>query len=427
MYRGLAMLLVALIAVLAAGLPRAGAQNKEECKETAGVKVEAAYKLTADQQRSSASIENPATLPKEAIRLKDTIEVRFNKGGLTGLLAELDCRKKDKRDTKLALFLGSKPVKGLEMLRTGEPDVVRFELIRTSESKDAFNQILSRPGLELRDVVVSVGFEDRSPLNSNAKIKFDVLPGWYLTFAGGFLLAIAAAFWWCVKKTNIVRDTPLPQEDAANAAAAQLPAAPPAYSMSKSQAAWWFFVILASYLFIAVITGDYSGTLNNTALILLGIGATAAVGAAIMDATSDPAKEVLQREAGQQNAANIKKKETELKEKPTAAADDPAAAAKIANLKVSLIYDKEVQKRLTGRSVNFLQDILSDVNGVSFYRFQMAAWTVVLSFIFLKDVYEKLAMPDFDATLLLLQGISAGTYLGIRRVEPTVPRDLQPR
>ena len=65
-------------------------------------------------------------------------------------------------------------------------------------------------------------------------------------------------------------------------------------------------------------------------------------------------------------------------------------------------------------SENFLLDILRDETGVSFHRFQMAAWTVVLGFVFVISVYRNLAMPDFSATLLGLMGISAGTYIGFK-------------
>jgi hypothetical protein len=66
-------------------------------------------------------------------------------------------------------------------------------------------------------------------------------------------------------------------------------------------------------------------------------------------------------------------------------------------------------------------DILSDANGVSFHRFQVAAWTLVLGIIFLIKVWELLAMPDFNGSLLALLGISAGTYLGLKIPEPTTP------
>jgi hypothetical protein len=72
----------------------------------------------------------------------------------------------------------------------------------------------------------------------------------------------------------------------------------------------------------------------------------------------------------------------------------------------------------TGPSQGLLRDILSDESGVSFHRFQMAAWTVVLGFIFVNAVYRDLAMPDFSATMLGLMGISAGTYIGFKIPNP---------
>ena len=66
-------------------------------------------------------------------------------------------------------------------------------------------------------------------------------------------------------------------------------------------------------------------------------------------------------------------------------------------------------------------DILSDANGISFHRFQVAAWTLVLGIIFCIAVYKVLAMPDFNGSLLALLGISAGTYLGLKIPEATTP------
>jgi hypothetical protein len=86
------------------------------------------------------------------------------------------------------------------------------------------------------------------------------------------------------------------------------------------------------------------------------------------------------------------------------------------------IETKESQlRKLRNESESFLQDILSDVNGVSFHRFQMLAWTVVLGIVFVGQVYQALAMPEFGETLLSLTGISAGTYLGLK-----IPEDSRP-
>jgi hypothetical protein len=66
-------------------------------------------------------------------------------------------------------------------------------------------------------------------------------------------------------------------------------------------------------------------------------------------------------------------------------------------------------------SEGFLNDILTDeANGISFHRFQMFVWTLVLGLLFIYSVWYRLSMPDFGATLLALLGISSGTYLGFK-------------
>jgi hypothetical protein len=62
----------------------------------------------------------------------------------------------------------------------------------------------------------------------------------------------------------------------------------------------------------------------------------------------------------------------------------------------------------------FWRDILSDGSGISLHRFQIAVWTAVLGLIFVATVYVQLSMPDLNDQLLLLMGISSGTYLGFK-------------
>jgi hypothetical protein len=62
----------------------------------------------------------------------------------------------------------------------------------------------------------------------------------------------------------------------------------------------------------------------------------------------------------------------------------------------------------------FLLDLLRERNAVDFHRFQMMTGTVILGVIFIFGVFQQLAMPKFDATLLALMGISSGTYLGFK-------------
>ena len=51
---------------------------------------------------------------------------------------------------------------------------------------------------------------------------------------------------------------------------------------------------------------------------------------------------------------------------------------------------------------------------ITFHRFQIVVWTLILGVVFVSEVLTKLAMPVFDATLLTLMGISSGTYLGFK-------------
>lgn len=59
-----------------------------------------------------------------------------------------------------------------------------------------------------------------------------------------------------------------------------------------------------------------------------------------------------------------------------------------------------------------MRDIFCDGDGVSFHRFQMIVWTIVLGVVFVNAVHRDLAMPKFDSALLGLMGLSSGTYVG---------------
>jgi hypothetical protein len=89
--------------------------------------------------------------------------------------------------------------------------------------------------------------------------------------------------------------------------------------------------------------------------------------------------------------------------------------AKEARLKV---IDPEIDENMLSlklkTSEGFRLDILSDTNGISFHRLQMFVWTLVLGLLFVYSVWSRLTMPEFSATLLALQGLTAGTYLGFK-------------
>src|SRR5262249_38642400 len=104
------------------------------------------------------------------------------------------------------------------------------------------------------------------------------IPG-LIMWAVVFLLLLGA-FALCAARTNVIRDGS-PTEFAPGKTALGT------FSLSKTQGAWWFFVILSTYLFIGLVTGQFASSINSTALILLGIGAGTVLGSTIIDAQKD--------------------------------------------------------------------------------------------------------------------------------------------
>jgi len=165
------------------------------------------------------------------------------------------------------------------------------------------------------------------------------------------------------------------------------------FSLSQTQMTWWFWIVLSSFLYIAWTRWDIFGGMNEQALTLTGIGVGTAIGAAIIDQSkkdkAGPLKDLTEALA-------------KIKDPATPPADLPAWIAKF----------NAAAARL--RSVGFLADILSDVDGISLHRFQSFAWTVVLGGVFLISVFSAGQMPTFNGYELTLLGISAGTYLGLK-------------
>ena len=82
----------------------------------------------------------------------------------------------------------------------------------------------------------------------------------------------------------------------------------------------------------------------------------------------------------------------------------------------SMVIDTN-RDRPMKQSQGFLKDILSDEHGISLHRFQIFAWTIVMVAVFIRQVTAYLSMPEFDSSLLILMGISSGTYLGFKVAE----------
>ncbi|MBI4501801.1 MAG: hypothetical protein HY700_11635 [Gemmatimonadetes bacterium] len=371
--------------------------------------------------------ENPdrARDTSRTVRLRETIAVRLDH--LDYLTQQLKCL--EATDTKkhtVVLFLDDRPLPDLTPYPPTDPqaNVLLFSLTRTESSRDVWKHVLGKPGLSTRRIRVSVGPIDGFPLASTAEVQFTTLPRrWFIAW-GIIFIALLVAFFRLAAKSDILRDTtPEPPR----------PGKRRAFSLALVQASWWFFIILGSYLLIGMVTGDYSTSITGSVLVLLGISVGTTAGAVLVEKGrgADPADAAALRAKVTVKEAELAKAladETAMREAIARLSDQaglsqadrdalnaanrdlPAAHARRQSL------DEEVMA-LRNESSNFFIDIMSDANRVSLHRFQLVAWSVVLGIVFGVEVYRELAMPQFNATLLGLLGISSGTYVGLKTQE----------
>ena len=243
----------------------------------------------------------------------------------------------------------------------------------------------------------------------------------------GLILLVGAiiGFLYLLLRSGIVRDTTCGvREDGL-----------PPLSLGRCQMAFWFFLVIGAFYFLWLITGHGdTDTINSTILILIGISAGTALGSAIVsknEAETDDAKKEAAKaaypnkiKAAQEALAAAKADRKKIDPK-----DKAALATKDAEIKAQTI---EVEREVKGlkddlkdwRADNrgqLLMDLLSEEDAsagqgrvITFHRFQIVVWTLILGVVFVSEVLTKLAMPVFDTTLLTLMGISSGTYLGFK-------------
>lgn len=281
----------------------------------------------------------------------------------------------------------------------------------------------------IRNMTFTV-YQKDAPVQGSAKADVTVIDEtWFTFFVIIFLIAIAL-FWWLAVETDIIRDVgPQPiGTDNANKALRK------PYSLARTQMSLWFFVILFSYVFIWMVTNDLS-TLTAEVLGLIGISALTGLSSAMIDSSK-------KEEQKNSKLALEQKKNSDEVEKAklnsavielTAATKTTTPPANQAQLQSELIAKQAEESAKTEEikqtdtkidaaktaatplaTEGFIHDILSDTNGVSFHRFQMLAWTLVVIIIFVMEVTRSLTMPEIDPTLLGLMAISSGTYIGFK-------------
>lgn len=262
---------------------------------------------------------------------------------------------------------------------------LQFHLRITADNRTAWTQLLS-PLVFQRPVRFSVGLELQDPFETDFVLEEQpatltvINPRW-VALAALVVAVFAMAFCALAACTTLLMER---SEQAQGPSGLR-------FSLAKVQLALWFFVVFGAFLVIWLVTGNFN-TINSSILATLGISAGTALG----DAYLKSARGAL---AGPSVATPAR-----------TAPPEPALSAR-------------------QRAMRFVQEMVSDSEGYSIYRFQMLAWTAALVVVFLADVYDDLVMPSFGPELLYLLGLSSGTYVahGVSdnlrgRVDPSGPQ-----
>lgn len=272
-----------------------------------------------------------------------------------------------------------------------------------------------------------------------------------------FILIFFTGFLYLANTTEILRDSgPIPPKDKHRT-----------YSLARFQMAVWFFLVVCAFVFLWMIT-DTLNTVTGTVLALMGIGAGTALGAeaqnkpkiatmkeriAVLKAKTPLSedencelkrltvltldvpcverelkrlRDIIQTIQTGPDEATLKQQRDQLRAQASLDVAQSAALSRVEELLRQwtdlLLYKSkvaEIESLLDNRPISkgFFEDILTDDVGISFHRFQMFTWTIVLGIVFIFSVYRQLTMPQFSDTLLALMGISSGTYLGFMFAE----------
>jgi hypothetical protein len=328
---------------------------------------------------------------------------------------------------KLGLFINDAFIKGLEPMPVpAQPKSVMFQLKRTDDNRDAWSVLFGHKHFGLRSrktgdcdsndqIAFTVGLQDGSWAAKNPKTlcleylpdntsKFLVLPISFVIAIGTFILGM---------KSSMLRDSGDPRTDGKLGT----------YSLGRCQMALWFATVVFAFLFTYAVTGDTSPVPQGT-LILMGIGAGTALGAAAIDQNKRTASKTdlvnwtAEKAALPQTIQDLQSKLANTQggdpNLPVLQQQLQTAQQRLLSVSAQLAQIPSTQ---VAASEGFIRDVLSDVNGISFHRVQVLGWMFVFWAVFLSSLFKKVTMVDFDTTQLALMGISGSTYLGFKLQE----------
>lgn len=272
---------------------------------------------------------------------------------------ELTIRFSNKKDTSTLLFVFINSIK----IDTLEPifknsDYYKFSIGKNKKLKDSLSEEINPKNKcqILVDIFIGTDRSNKELIHKDFKLIFNKSKQtreWWSGITIGLLIIILLII-ILRSKFDILRDKVTADIDI------------PPYSLSRTQMAFWTFIILVAYFVVWYNTGVII-EITGQVLALLGISAGTSIGAYLIDG------------------------------------DD--------------IKNKRDRHQHTNDSKKFIMNILSDENGLSIHRLQNVFFSIAVASYFLYEVWYNNKIPELNDNLMILMGISSGTYLAIKKSE----------
>ena len=336
--------------------------------------------------------------PELAFAGKEKKDFLIKMGGSLKILATGEFAKKimEESSVKITLYLNGVPMTNLTQSLLQNPAgtevTVTFGLVRDSNNNDnrkAWDLFLKKEKgyLVTLKPALAVGNELPREVYSSRPIKFYIASdsAIFLTLVIS-LVIFFVTFFLLVKYTKMLCDEGTGY-----------------YSLGKSQMAFWGLLVLLAFTGVWVLTGTME-RIPPQVLILLGISSTTGLSSVVIgNSKKSEIQDKLQKRKKEKQDLDNKKAKMPLSEIEEERLDAVKEEIKALSEKIQ-----------PAKSKNFWRDICDDGNGVSFHRLQVVIWTIVLGAVFIRSVADVMSMPEFSETLLILMGISSGTYLGFK-------------
>ena len=400
-----------------------GARDRQKAKAAGIICAVLLFSFVAPQRAGAAA--PPANPPEPVVVGKGTSTIGGLKETITvvaqGLSAYLAAQ--PAQPPKFVLYLNGIALHGLQ---TSTPmdghDHIMFYLDRTDANRDGWALLFHDPSAH-KLVSLSMGLEGGHAFDTKVwDFTLVMFRGWWLVWWCFLFALLLGLFLWMAAESDIIRETGPPPRPDKNG---KIPRK--AFSLARTQMAWWTFLVIAGFILIWMVTWD-SAAIPASVLALIGISAATGLAGAVVD-KSNVGSLVSEQSQLSSEKDGLQAEITALRTQLAAPPAGTIAANIQAGIDTKTARVKAIDDRLTEIAAQvatpgtegFFIDILSDATGLSFYRFQMFAWTFVLGIIFAASVVRELVMLDFSTTLLGLMGVSSGTYIGFKLPEQKNP------